>query len=179
MRHCYSTTPKCHILYAFERGLRAVLLCSLPTAVPFLKDASKWPAELCSSIQSESTANRVLWRPTTDDNTSSLGVYGLHDDTSLLPGLLASFPGLAVYLFLLTIVPARIVANQPLRAKEASPFVSSKYPVIVCSLLRPNTIAATHNILRTMNTMLLWLEPVAPDFVRLSDWQRQDLTPLA
>lgn len=28
---------------------------------------------------------------------------------------------------------ARIVANQPLRAKEASPFVSNKYPVIVCS----------------------------------------------
>lgn len=32
---------------------------------------------------------------------------------------------------LLTNSPARIIANQPLRAKEASPFVSNKYPVIV------------------------------------------------
>jgi hypothetical protein len=31
----------------------------------------------------------------------------------------------------LTDLTARIIANQPLRAKEASPFVSSKYPVIV------------------------------------------------
>lgn len=34
---------------------------------------------------------------------------------------------------------AKIFANQPLRAKEASPYVSTKYPVIVCLyLLDPN-----------------------------------------
>ena len=31
----------------------------------------------------------------------------------------------------LKIYTARIIANQPLRAKEASPFISQKYPVIV------------------------------------------------
>jgi hypothetical protein len=29
---------------------------------------------------------------------------------------------------------ARIITHAPLRAKEASPFVSNKYPVVVCTL---------------------------------------------
>lgn len=31
------------------------------------------------------------------------------------------------------IYPARIIANQPLRAKEASPFIDHKYAIVVCT----------------------------------------------
>lgn len=44
------------------------------------------------------------------------------------------FESIAADTFLLS--AARVIANGPLRAKEASPFVSSKYPVIVRHLGR-------------------------------------------
>lgn len=42
------------------------------------------------------------------------------------------------------LVTARIITNQPLRAKEASPFVSNKYPVIVRSLTGRDPPSPTH-----------------------------------
>jgi hypothetical protein len=79
---------------------------------------------------------------------------------------------------LITII-ARIIANQPLRAKEASPFVSQKYPVIVsCNHSRRRTTSRLIEV-RTMNMMrwLLVLEVLGYELPL--DWPRQASTPPA
>lgn len=61
---------------------------------------------------------------------------------------------------LLNLPPARIIANQPLRAKEASPLISKEYPIIV-TMRYPRSCNSLNLLLRTMNTMQwLWV-PVA------------------
>ena len=56
---------------------------------------------------------------------------------------------------------AKIITNQPLRAKEASPFVSSKYPVVVgCKYLKEQEVRLTIQF-RTTNMMRSSSVPVA------------------
>lgn len=67
----------------------------------------------------------------TDENYSSRAACDQHPDT-FLPQDQQVEQSHSQVKKILTHQPARIITNQPLRAKEASPFVSSKYPVIVC-----------------------------------------------
>lgn len=55
----------------------------------------------------------------------------------------------------LSLLSARIIANQPLRAKEASPLFSKEYPIIV-TVQSPRWCNSPNLHSRTMNTMQ-WL----------------------
>ena len=76
-------------------------------------------------------------------------------------------------LFSSTRPAARIISNQPLRAKEASPFISNKYPVIV-SYPSMYATKTSLNSTRTMNTMLSSSVPADLDYEQLSAWQKLD-----
>lgn len=57
----------------------------------------------------------------------------LHDTADYSPPLSLLVSSAPIYQprFLAYINPARIIANQPLRAKEASPFIDHKYAIVV------------------------------------------------
>lgn len=77
---------------------------------------------------------------------------------------------------------ARIVANQPLRAKEASPFISNKYPVIVGLLQIPlpsSRIDSNDGHDRTTSTMPSLSALVEQVFEPLSVWPRLGSIPHA
>ena len=76
---------------------------------------------------------------------------------------------------MLTILAARIIANQPLQAKEAPPFVSSQYPVIVRTNWELGKKSdAAHRIPRITSTMLSLLELAARDCAQHLGSQKQD-----
>jgi hypothetical protein len=74
---------------------------------------------------------------------------------------------------------ARIITHAPLRAKEASPFVSNKYPVVVCILGQWSKRIILIDFHRTTSTMRLSLELVGPVYGLLSVLPRLVSTPPA
>lgn len=95
--------------------------------------------------------------------------------SSLPPSQLVSSAPISQPILDTHIYPARIIANQPLRAKEASPFIDHKYAIVVCTLalLACRTCSCAFRITNMMH--LSWAL-VAPDYERRSVWRRRAST---
>jgi hypothetical protein len=142
----YVTSNHELIDYGFKDPLRArttpLWLRNILCWVSFSSEAQSQPtfnqdeflpaAEPCSNDKGIALSGIQVSSGTHDAN-SSHEISDHREDTSPPPDLQVSRSGFGTRSSHQNDpCAARIIASQPLRAKEASPFISNKYPVVVC-----------------------------------------------